>query len=169
MGLRGPGAKPMKKPAKAAVEPLEALPWEAEGLSRVERVVAFLEFLPITSGTMAGTMMKVRPWQREFLESVYGVAEGVSRPVRTAVLSMPRKQGKTAIAAGLALCHLSGPEAEQRGQVYSAANDRAQASLIYNEMAAIISSEPLPTTIRPASTWSRWARAARRAVQAGSA
>jgi phage terminase large subunit-like protein len=143
MGLRGPGAKPVKKkPAEAVAEPLEALPWEAEGLSRVERVVAFLEFLPITSGTLAGTMMQVRPWQREFLESVYGVAEGVSRPVRTAVLSMPRKQGKTAIAAGLALCHLSGPEAEQRGQVYSAANDRAQASLIYNEMAAIISRVP---------------------------
>lgn len=142
MGLRGPGAKPMKKPATAPAEPLEALPWEAEGLSRVERVVAFLEFLPITSGTLAGTMMQVRPWQREFLESVYGVAEGVSRPVRTAVLSMPRKQGKTAIAAGLALCHLSGPEAEQRGQVYSAANDRAQAALIYNEMAAIISRVP---------------------------
>ena len=143
MGLRGPGAKPMKKkPAKAAAEALEGLPWEAEGLSRVDRVVAFLEFLPITSGALAGSMMQVRPWQREFLEAVYGVAEGVSRPVRTAVLSMPRKQGKTQIAAGLALCHLSGPEAEQRGQVYSAANDRAQAALIYNEMAAIIERVP---------------------------
>ncbi len=101
--------------------------------------MAFLEFLPITTGTLAGTMMQVRPWQREFLESVDGLAEGVSRPVRTAVLSMPRKQGKTAIAAGLALCHLSGPEAEQRGQVYSAANDRAQAALICNEIAAMIS------------------------------
>lgn len=143
MGLRGPGAKPMKKkPAKAAAEALEGLPWEVEGLSRVDRVVAFLEFLPITSGALAGSMMQVRPWQREFLEAVYGVAEGVSRPVRTAVLSMPRKQGKTQIAAGLALCHLSGPEAEQRGQVYSAANDRAQAALIYNEMAAIIERVP---------------------------
>jgi len=142
MGLRGPGAKPMKKADKAAAEPLEALPWEAEGLARVERVVAFLEALPITSGALAGTMMVVRPWQRDFLEAVYGVADGVIRPVRTAVLSMPRKQGKTALAAGLALCHLSGPEAEQRGQVYSAANDRAQASLIYNEMAAIIERVP---------------------------
>lgn len=143
MGLRGPGAKPMKKRAvEAADEPLEALPWEAKGLSRLDRVVAFLEFLPITSGTLAGTTMKVRPWQRKFLKAVYGVRKGQTRPVRTAVLSMPRKQGKTAIAAGLALCHLSGPEAEQRGQVYSAANDRAQAALIYNEMAAIIERVP---------------------------
>lgn len=142
MGLRGPGAKPMKKAAKPSETPLEALPWEKPGLSRVGRVVAFLESLPITSGTLAGTMMKVRPWQRKFLEAVYGVRKGETRPVRTAVLSMPRKQGKTAIAAGLALCHLSGPEAEQRGQVYSAANDRAQAALIYNEMAAIIERVP---------------------------
>ncbi len=143
MGLRGPGAKPMKKRSvEAPAEAVGALPWEAEGLTRVERVVAFLEFLPVTSGALAGSQFKVRPWQRAFLEAVYGVADGATRPVRTAVLSMPRKQGKTALAAGLALCHLSGPEAEQRGQVYSAANDRAQAALIYNEMAAIIERVP---------------------------
>lgn len=143
MGLRGPGAKPMKKRVvDAPAEAVGALPWEAEGLTRVERVVAFLEFLPVTSGALAGSQFKVRPWQRAFLEAVYGVADGATRPVRTAVLSMPRKQGKTALAAGLALCHLSGPEAEQRGQVYSAANDRAQAALIYNEMAAIIERVP---------------------------
>lgn len=50
---------------------------------------------------------------------------------------MPVKHVKTAIAAGLALCHLSGPEGQQRGQAYSAANDRAQAARIYKEMAAI--------------------------------
>lgn len=143
MGLRGPGAKPMKKKAVEAVqEPVGPLPWEVEGLSRVERVVAFLEFLPVTTGALAGTTMKVRPWQRDFLEAVYGVDGDGSRPVRTAVLSMARKNGKTGLAAGLALCHLSGPEAEPRGQVYSAANDRAQAAILYNEMAAIIAQVP---------------------------
>ena len=117
------------------------MPWQAQGLSRVDRVIAFLEFLPVTSGTLAGEPFRVRPWQREFLEALYAETDG-RRPIRTAVLSMPRKQGKTAIAAGLALCHLAGPEAEQRGQVYSAANDRAQAGLIYNEMAAIIERVP---------------------------
>ena len=141
MGLRGPGAKPIKKAEKRAVEAAEALPWEAEGLTRVDRVVAFLEFLPVTSGALAGHPFKVRPWQRQFLETVYAM-DGERRPVRTAVLSMPRKNGKTGLAAGLALCHLAGPEAEARGQVYSAANDRAQAALIYNEMAAIIEKVP---------------------------
>lgn len=143
MGLRGPGAKPMKKKAVAAPEePSGPLPWEVPGLSRLARVVAFLEFLPVTTGALAGTTMKVRPWQRKFLKAVYGVRKGQVRPVRTAVLSMARKNGKTGLAAGLALCHLSGPEAEQRGQVYSAANDRAQAAILYAEMAAIIAGVP---------------------------
>ena len=143
MGLRGPGAKPMKKKAVEAVqEPVVTFPWVVDVLSRIERVVAFLEFLPVTTGALAGTTMKVRPWQRDFLEAVYGVDGDGSRPVRTAVLSMARKNGKTGLAAGLALCHLSGPEAEPRGQVYSAANDRAQAAILYNEMAAIIAQVP---------------------------
>jgi phage terminase large subunit-like protein len=141
MGLRGPGAKPIKIDAKAPADSLEPLPWEAEGLDRVGRVVAFLESLPITSGTLAGSKMQIRSWQREFLEAVYR-EEGGRRPIRTAVLSMARKNGKSGLAAGLALCHLAGPEAEARGQVYSAANDRAQAGLIMNEMCAIIAKVP---------------------------
>jgi phage terminase large subunit-like protein len=42
----------------------------------------------------------------------------------------------------LGLCHLAGPLAERRGEVYSAANDRFQAARIFNEMAAIIERVP---------------------------
>lgn len=141
MGLRGPGAKP--KGRKAANDNLrETLPWEAEGLSRVERVVAFLEDLPITQGKLAGTKLKVRPWQRKFLEAVYGEDAEGNRPVRTAVLSMARKNGKTQIVAGLALCHLVGPEAEPRGEVYACANDRFQSGKTFSEMVAIIQDHP---------------------------
>ncbi len=142
MGLRGPGAKPMRKKAPETFPATpEALPWEKAGLSRVDRVIAFLEHLPITQGAHAGRPFKVRPFQKKFLSRVYAVT-GKSRRVRTAVLSMARKNGKTDIAARLALCHFSGPESESRGEVYSAANDRFQASRIYNEMAAIIAKVP---------------------------
>jgi phage terminase large subunit-like protein len=53
-------------------------------------------------------------------------------------MSMGRKNGKTQLAAGLALCHLCGPEAESRGEVYSCANDRAQAARIFDEMVALL-------------------------------
>lgn len=153
MGLRGPGANPAPiRRAKAeapssqhdmfgtvevlAPKPFE--PWREPGLTRAERVIAFVETLPITQGSLAGTTMHLRGWQRRFVEEVYAEDDRGGRPVRTAVLSMARKNGKTQLAAALALCHLCGPEAESRGEVYSAANDRFQAGKIFAEMVAII-------------------------------
>lgn len=49
--------------------------------------------------------------------------------VRTALVSMAWKNGKTTLAAALDLRHLVGPEAVQRGQVVSAAADREQAAI----------------------------------------
>lgn len=154
MGLRGPGAKPKLNvvagraadlfgPGETASTPGRAfLPWQVPGLSRVDRVVAFLEDLPITQGSLAGTKLKVRSWQRDFLEAIYAQDEDGRRPVRTAVLSMARKNGKTQLVAGLGLCHLMGPEAEGRGEVYAAANDKAQSGKTFAEMVAILDDHP---------------------------
>src|SRR6187455_2702483 len=79
------------------------LPWERKGLSRVERVIAFLEFLPITKGILIGKKMRLLPNQRRFIERVYGATD-----VRIAVRSEPRGNGKTGLVSGLALCHLLG-------------------------------------------------------------
>jgi phage terminase large subunit-like protein len=138
MGLRGKGSRPL---SERTLAPGQSNPWNAPGLSRANRVVAFLQDLTITSGPNAFTTLELRPWQRKFLEAIYAV-KGGSRPVRTAVLSMGRKNGKSQLAAALALCHLSGPEAESRGEVYSCANDRFQAAKIFAEMVAMINSHP---------------------------
>lgn len=111
--------------------------WENKK-GRAARVVAFLEALPITKGKLVGTNMKLLPNQRKFIERIYGPKS----KVRLAVKSEPRGNGKTGLLAGLALCHLLGPEAEQRGEIYSAAIDRQQAGLMYNEMEAIIVAVP---------------------------
>jgi phage terminase large subunit-like protein len=138
MGLRGPGAGRLKA-ARAAVEagPTKRQPWEKKGLTRAERVVAFVESLPITKGKLAGTTMKLLDRQREFIMDVYG-----SERIRIAVKSEPRGNGKTGLLAPLALAHLVGPEAEPRGEVYSAAIDRQQAGIMFNEMEAIILAVP---------------------------
>lgn len=108
-----------------------------------ERIIAFAEALPITSGMHAGQNVLFREWQKAFIRQVYGPQrEDGRRRVRTALFSLPRKNGKTAICAILALAHLCGPAAEQRGQVFSAAADRDQASLIFNEMRAMIEATP---------------------------
>lgn len=136
MSLRGIGAKPISERGK--LDERDVKPWEVEGLDRAERVIAFCEDLPITAGKLAGSKMKLRPWQQKFIREVYAVNSQGGRPIRTAVLSMARKNGKTQLAAALGLCHLLGPEAEQRGEVYSCALTRDQAAKLFAEMVAIL-------------------------------
>jgi len=144
MGLRGPGAKAIRRKAGGipAEVPAAPHPWEASGLSRAQRVVLFVESLPVTSGALAGTQFKLRPWQRRIIRALYRTNASGLRMVRTGVLSMGRKNGKTDLGARLALCHIAGPEAEQRGEVYSAANDRFQAGRNFAEICAIIERTP---------------------------
>jgi phage terminase large subunit-like protein len=106
-------------------------------------VIAFLEDLELTAGKRTGTKLRLRPWQRKFVKAVYWEDKRGVRPIRTAVLSLARKNGKTQIAAALALCHLCGPEAENRGEVYSCANDVFQSGRIFDEMVALIDRHPV--------------------------
>lgn len=138
MGKRG-----IHSPASKSAHPqrpsrLKLLPWERTGLSRAERVIAFCEFLPITSGMHAGRKLKLREWQRDIVRKIYATDRRGRRLIRTALITCPRKQGKTTLASALALCHLLGPEMERRGEILSAASDREQAAIIFREMEAMI-------------------------------
>jgi phage terminase large subunit-like protein len=143
MGLAGPNRKTIKRASTGRLRRSSGPhPWEAKGLSRAAKVIAFIESLPVSSGPLAGTLFRLRPWQRKFIKAVYATDKRGKRIVRTAVLSLGRCNGKTTLAAMLGLCHLARPEAESRGEVYRAANDRFQAARIFNEMAAIIERVP---------------------------
>lgn len=143
MGKRGPGAGRLKAAREALPKRKVRLPWERKGLSRADRVIAFLQYLPITKGPLAGRKMKLLPEQRAFVEVIYGDlrADGTRRR-RIGIKSEPKGNGKSGLCAGLALCHLIGPESEPRGEVYSAAIDRGQAGLIFNEIEAILMRVP---------------------------
>ena len=143
MGLRGPSARPIK-PAALAAPPAssEPHPWDLPGLSRVERVIRFVESLPCTAGQWQGTNFRLRPWQKRELRRIYRTDKDGRRLVRTVCWSMGRGNGKTGLAAVLALAHIAGPEAQPRGEVYVAANDRFQAGRLFNEIAAIIERVP---------------------------
>lgn len=139
MGARGPGARPKRKPAPGAkAKRPRKLPWQKPRLSRLARVVAFLEFLPVTKGVRAGEKMALLPDQRAFLAKVYGDGS----QARVGIDSKPRGNGKSGLAAGLALCHLLGPESEARGEVYAASVDRTMSGKLYAEMEAIIVAVP---------------------------
>ena len=68
MGMGGRGAKILG--VIPAVK--RKLPWERGGLRREQRVVKFLEWLPITKGPLAGQTMRLLPEQRLFVEEIYG-------------------------------------------------------------------------------------------------
>lgn len=141
MGLRGINARPVlpkEKGQENSTDP--ALTWQKKGLSRPERVIKFIESLEITSGFNAGKRFKLRPWQKRIIRAIYRTKKG-KRQVRQALVSLPRKQGKSVLSSALALAHLCGPEAESRGQVLSAASDRDQAAIIFNEMCAFIQAD----------------------------
>ncbi len=143
MGMRGPGAARMKAAREALPKRKRRLPWAAEGLSRADRVVRFLEWLPITKGPLAGKRMRLLPEQRDFVHAIYGDLDGKGlRRRRIGIKSEPKGNGKSGLCAGLVLCHLVGPESEPRGEVYSGAIDRGQAALIYAECEAIIERVP---------------------------
>jgi phage terminase large subunit-like protein len=142
MGMRGINATSKKRPSAAPAPSLEPHPWDTPGLSRAERVIRFVETLPVTAGPLAGTALRLRPWQKRFIREVYRTDKAGHRQVRTAVLCVARKNGKTQLAAALCLCALSGPEAEPRGECYAVACTRFQAGRVFNEMVAIITKTP---------------------------
>jgi phage terminase large subunit-like protein len=108
-------------------------------IRRSDKVIAFVECLTNTAGPNAGKAFKLRDWQKEIIQGIYDpVREGNLRAIRTALLTMGRKNGKTELIAALALCHLLGPESELNGEVYSAASDRFQAALVFKAASAMV-------------------------------
>lgn len=111
-------------------------------IPRVKRIISFIEKLTVPSGKGEGKPFKLRPFQKKFIQDIYGPTSGDKRIVRRAILAMARKNGKSVLIATLALVHLVGPEAVRNGEIYSAANDREQASLIFKYAAQIVRAEP---------------------------
>lgn len=143
MGAAGKGAGRRKELQAAAALITRKPSWQQAGLSRAQRVIRFVESLPITKGILAGRKMKLLPDQREFIEAIYGdlTAEGRRRKA-LAIKSAPKGNGKSGLVATLALAHLCGPESEVRGEVLAAAVDGQQAAIIFREMCAILDAVP---------------------------
>ena len=62
--------------------------------------------------------------------------------MRRAVVSVARKNGKTALIAALCIAHLVGPEAIPNGEIYSAATAREQAAIVFKVARQIIEADP---------------------------
>ena len=74
-----------------------------------------------------GKPVRLRPWQKDLIEKIYDNPHGTRR----AIASFGRKNGKTALSAFLLLLHLCGREKIPNSQLFSAAQSREQASLLF--------------------------------------
>jgi phage terminase large subunit-like protein len=116
-------------------------------LTRAERAMRFIEaFCLVPEGTLIGKPVVLLPFEEVFFYAVYD-----SRvPIRNAILSIARKNGKTAVIAMLLLVHLVGPEARRNTQIVSGARSREQASQVYNYAAKMVGLSPqLSEIVRP--------------------
>lgn len=103
--------------------------------SRVDpgkRAVRWINNLTHTNGDWAGQPFRLRPWQERIIRPLFGTLtpEGI-RQYRTCYVEIPRKNGKTELAAAIALYLLLG-DGEAGAEVYGAAVDLEQASLAYH-------------------------------------
>jgi phage terminase large subunit-like protein len=97
-------------------------------MTRGERICAFLErFCRVPEGKHVGKPLKLMAFQRQFILDIYDNPKGTSR----AYLSVARKNGKSALIAGIVLAHIVGPEARQNSQIISGARSRDQAALVF--------------------------------------
>jgi phage terminase large subunit-like protein len=115
----------------------------AKDTERVRKIISFIEKLNVPSGKGEGAPFKLRPFQKKFIREVYTPTDkNGKRIVRRAILSVARKNGKSVEIATLALTHLIGPEAVTNGEIYSAANTRDQAALVFKYAAQIVRADP---------------------------
>lgn len=106
-------------------------------VSRGLRNIRWIEqYCRIPEGRLIGRPVVLTPQQKKWVRRIY------DSPTRRFILSMGRKNAKTAFTAFLLLLHLCGPEAEPNSQLYSSAQSKEQASLLFELAAKVVRMSP---------------------------
>lgn len=100
--------------------------------------VNFIECLCHTKGTWAGKKFELIDWQEQIIRDVFGTLKPNGyRQFNTAYIEIPKKQGKSELAAAVALLLTCG-DGEERAEVYGCAADRQQASIVFEVAADMV-------------------------------
>lgn len=106
-------------------------------LTRAERNIRWIETVcRIPDGKLVGQPVRLTKAQKGWMHQLY------DNPTRTFILSMGRKNAKTAFSAFLLLLHLVGPEARANSQLYSAAQSREQAAVLFGYASKVVRMSP---------------------------
>ena len=114
-----------------------------------QRAISFIEKLKHTKGKWAGQRFKLEPWQQFVLWNIFGwkKADGTRR-FRYAYVEIARKNGKTALSAGIGLYMLFA-DGEARAEVYSAATVKDQARICFSDAVEIVKKTDLKNYLSP--------------------
>lgn len=141
-----PGAARRKRPPRYAPLWQTPLPPDVPGAwfdqAAVDKVLRALRALRQTKGKRwSQRPLELEPWQIEYIVApVFGWKHpDGSRIIRTVWIEIPRKNGKSTLASGLAIVGLCA-DGEPGAEVYSAAASRDQAKIVFNEAKAMAQS-----------------------------
>jgi phage terminase large subunit-like protein len=103
-----------------------------------DRAVGFIECLCHTKGVWAGKPFKLLSWQERIIRDLFGIVKTDGyRQFNTAYIEIPKKNGKSELAAAVALLLTCG-DFEERAEVYGCAADRQQASIVFEVAADMV-------------------------------
>lgn len=104
--------------------------------------VSFIECLCHTKGTWAGKPFDLIDWQEKIIRDIFGILKPDGyRQFNTAYVEIPKKQGKSELAAAVALL-LCCADGEERAEVYGCAADRQQAAIVFDVAADMVRMNP---------------------------
>ncbi|MFD7319237.1 terminase large subunit [Streptomyces sp. NPDC059883] len=142
-GIPLPDCSPLIK----TPEPRE-VPGALFDAARVDRVMNAFQQLRHTQGELAGRPLKPDPWQVAYiLAPIFGWvvwdddADMYVRIIREVYVDVPRKNGKTTLAGGIAL-YMMAADKEPGAQVITAATTKEQAGLLFKPVKAIVEKSP---------------------------
>ena len=100
--------------------------------------VNFIECLCHTKGTWAGKPFELIDWQERIIRDIFGtIKPNGYRQFTTAYVEIPKKMGKSELAAAVALLLTCG-DGEERAEVYGCAADRQQATIVFDVAADMV-------------------------------
>lgn len=118
------------------------LPTSHYDKAKADRAVKFIENLCHTKGKWAGTRFWLLPWQEQLIRDIFGIVKpDGNRQFRTAFVEICKKVGKSELAAAIAL-YLLYADNEPSTEVYGAAADRQQASIVFDVARQMVEMSP---------------------------
>ena len=119
-------------------------------VTKADHAVNFINCLKHTKGKWRGVPFELLSWQDEIIRTLFGtVKENGYRQYNTCYCEIPKKNGKSELAAAIALYMTCG-DGEWGAEVYGCASDRQQASIVFDVAVDMVDQCPaLKKRIKP--------------------